>query len=200
MITIRQAQLDDVPQMLPVLDEYARQAEILPRTEDDVYRTIREWAVAETPNGQVVGMGALSILWRDLAEVRSLVIDPHYQGQRVGQRVVEQLIDQAKTLRIPMIFALTRKPGFFLKLGFQMTRIEYLPRKIQRDCVFCPKFHRCDEVAVIMPLDGRDLLPEEAVLTAWNPELLYSQQPRSSSPPFQSNGDSPQPIIPLNHD
>lgn len=150
-IIVRKAQLADVPRMMPLLTEYARQAEILPRTEADVYQSIRDWVVAKSET-EIVGMGSLLILWHDLAEIRSLVISPVCQGQGVGKEIVNMLVEEAKTLHLPRVFALTRKPGFFLKLGFQLTRIEDLPRKVQKDCVFCPKFHACDEAAVIMPL------------------------------------------------
>jgi amino-acid N-acetyltransferase len=151
MINIRRARLSDVPQMMPLLEEYARQAEILPRMEDDVIRTIREWVVAETET-QVVGMGALLVMWRDMAEVRSLVVHPAFHGQGLGRQIVASLLAEAQEMELQRVFALTRAPGFFLKMGFQMTRIEHLPRKVKRDCVFCPKFHMCDEVAVIIHL------------------------------------------------
>jgi amino-acid N-acetyltransferase len=152
MINVRKAQLKDVPLMMPVLNNYAKLAEILPRTEADVYQSIRDWVVAEV-EGKIIGMGSLLIMWGDLAEIRSLVIDPAYQGQGIGRAIVAQLLSEARVLELPRVFALTRKPGFFLKMDFQLTRIEHLPRKVQKDCVFCPKFHACDEVAVIMPLD-----------------------------------------------
>jgi amino-acid N-acetyltransferase len=153
MINIRRARLSDVPRMMPLLNDYARQAEILPRTEDEVYRSIREWVVAETqPELRIAGMGSLLIMWQDLAEVRSLVVHPDYQGEGLGRQMVNLLLVEARELELSRVFALTRKPGFFLKLGFELTRIEKLPRKVQRDCVFCPKFHSCDEVAVIMSL------------------------------------------------
>jgi amino-acid N-acetyltransferase len=139
--------------MMPLLEAYAQQAEILPRTKEDVYRSIREWVVAEAAD-EIVGMGSLLIMWRDLAEIRSLVVAPACQGQGIGGKIVHLLLDEARQLALERVFALTRKPGFFLKLGFQLTQIEQLPRKVQRDCVFCPKFHACDEVAVVMPLDG----------------------------------------------
>ena len=151
IITVRRARLADVPQMIPLLDEYARQAEILPRSEAEVYQSIQGWVIAEAA-GRIVAMGALVILWRNLAEIRSLVIEPAYQGQGLGRQIVSQLLVLAQELELPRVFALTRKPGFFLKLGFKLTRIEDLPRKVQKDCVFCPKFRACDEVAVIMPL------------------------------------------------
>jgi amino-acid N-acetyltransferase len=151
MTTVRKAQLNDPPHMTPILDLYARQAEILPRTEEEVYRTIREWVVAEA-DGRVVGMGSLVIFWHDLAEIRSLVIDEAYHGQGVGRELVALLLAEAQALKLPRVFALTRKPGFFLKLGFELIQLESLPQKIHRDCVFCPRFHACDEVAVITAL------------------------------------------------
>jgi amino-acid N-acetyltransferase len=152
----RRAQLNDVPRMLPLLNEYARQAEILPRTEEDVYRSIREWVVVEADN-KIAAMGSLLVVWRDLAEIRSLVVDPAYQGLGLGRNVVSLLLEEAKSLQLEQVFALTRKPGFFMKMGFQLTHIQQLPRKVQRDCVFCPKFHACDEVAVIMRLKPANL-------------------------------------------
>jgi amino-acid N-acetyltransferase len=180
MINVRKAQLTDVTRMMPLLNEYARQAEILPRMEGDVYQSIRDWVVAEA-EGKIVGMGSLLIMWGDLAEVRSLVIDPACQGQGVGRAIVSQLLAEARSLGLPRVFALTRKPGFFLKMGFQLTRIEHLPRKVQKDCVFCPKFHACDEVAVLMPLDA-----------AANAERMLDFSKIKSTV-------SSQPIIPLNN-
>ncbi|MDM8527793.1 N-acetyltransferase [Anaerolineales bacterium HSG24] len=157
MIIVRKARLSDVSRMLPLLEEYTRQAEILPRTQDDIYRTIREWVISEADN-RIIGMGSLLIMWHDLAEIRSLVVNPGYQGQGVGRGIVIQLIEEAHRLRIPKVFALTRKPDFFLRIGFQPTKIKHLPRKVNRDCVFCSKFHACDEVAVITHLTLQDRL------------------------------------------
>ncbi len=148
---IRRARLTDVPAMMPLLNEYARQAEILPRMEADVYQSIREWVVAEL-NGEIIGMGSLLILWGDLAEVRSLVVSPVAHGQGIGRQIVRQLLEDAARLEVPTVFALTRQAGFFLKLGFTLTEKEKLPRKVMKDCVFCPKFHACDEVAVVYPV------------------------------------------------
>ncbi|HXW00329.1 MAG TPA: N-acetyltransferase [Anaerolineae bacterium] len=179
MINVRKAQLTDVPLMMPLLNEYAKQAEILPRSEADVYQSIRDWVVAEA-DGKIVGMGSLLIMWGDLAEIRSLVIDQTYQGQGVGRAIVTQLLGEARMLGLPRVFALTRKPSFFLKMDFQLTRIEKLPRKVQKDCVFCPKFQACDEVAVIMPLN--DAAAAERVLDLSE---------------IKNNINGHQPIIPL---
>jgi N-acetylglutamate synthase-like GNAT family acetyltransferase len=152
MINVRPARLADVRRMMPLLNEYAGRAEILPRTEDEVYRSVREWSVAETET-KLVGMGSLLIMGQDLAEIRSLVVDPAFQGQGLGRQLVELLLQEAAELQVRRVLALTRRPGFFLMLGFQLTEIGKLPRKVLRDCVFCPKFHVCDEVALVMNLD-----------------------------------------------
>jgi amino-acid N-acetyltransferase len=178
-LTIRKARLGDVANMMPLLEAYARQAEILPRTQADVYQSIRDWAVAEI-DGKIIGMGSLLIMWDDLAEIRSLVIDPAYHGLGAGSRIVTMLLAEAKSLELARVFALTRKPGFFLKMGFQLTRIEDLPRKVQKDCVFCPKFHAFDEVALIMPLDGKKGVDASTQAAA-----------------VAKNGKTPSPIIPL---
>ena len=178
IVTVRRARLADVPQMMPILDEYARQAEILPRSEADVYHTIRAWAIAEA-DGRIVAMGSLIILWHDLAEIRSLVIDPAFQGQGLGRQIVSQLLTEAQALDLPRVFALTRKPGFFLKLGFKLTRIEDLPRKVQKDCVFCPKFHACDEVAVVMPIERSTVAVAASTQTVHNANGRQSQPVRS---------------------
>lgn len=149
---IRRAHLNDVAQMMPLLNDYARQAEILPRLEDDVYRSIREWVVADAGPGQLIGMGSLLIMGPDLAEIRSLVVAPAWHGRGVGRSVVDALVMDAEILELPTLFALTRQPGFFLKLGFSLTKKERLPQKIMRDCIFCPKFHACDEIAVVKQL------------------------------------------------
>lgn len=153
-VTTRRAQLADVPEMMPLLNEYARQAEILPRLEDNVYQTIREWIVAEV-KGNIVGMGSLLIMWHDLAEVRSLVVSPTWHGHGIGRQIVTNLVADAEALSIPSVFALTRQANFFLKLGFQLTDIETLPRKVTRDCITCPKFHACDEIAVIKEVGSK---------------------------------------------
>lgn len=178
-INIRKARLADVPQMMPILNEYAKQAEILPRLEADVYQSIRDWVVAEA-DGKIIGMGALLVMWHDLAEIRSLVIDPAYHGGGAGRAIVNQLLGEAQALELPRVFALTRKPGFFLKIGFQLTHIESLPRKVHKDCVFCPKFHACDEVAVIMPM-------HEAALSERRLDLSE----------LKNTGSNHQPVIPL---
>ncbi len=145
---IRQAWLADVPGIVALVDRFARHGEVLPRTTEEVYQTVREWVVAEE-DGQIVGCGSLVILWADLAEIRSLVVAPEAQGRGIGRRLVSALLAQAARLELSQVFALTRKTDFFLKLGFHVVPRETLPRKIWKDCIHCLKFVGCDEVTVV---------------------------------------------------
>lgn len=160
IFSVRRARPADVPRMMPLLNKYAEEGEILPRSKNDVFGSVRGWVVAEAENTQIVGIGALVIMSQDLAEVRSLVINPDCHGQGLGRRIVELLLAEAHQFEIDRVFALTRKPNFFLRLGFHLTRLERLPAKVRRDCVFCPIFHACDEVAMI--INTKDLSLGEA--------------------------------------
>jgi amino-acid N-acetyltransferase len=148
---VRQARIADVPGIAALVDRFAGRGEILPRPVEEIYQSVREWVVAERA-GQIVGCGALVILWADMAEIRSLVVAPEAQGMGLGSNLVAALMGQAAALDLPEVIALTRKPGFFLKLGFRVVPRESLPRKIWKDCVTCTKFVGCDEVAVTRPV------------------------------------------------
>jgi amino-acid N-acetyltransferase len=101
-----------------------------------------------------VGCGALVPLGPDLVEVRSLAVRPGYQGNGVGRQIVEQLLKDAEELGAPTVFTLTKSPGFFEKLGFIVTQKENFPRKVWKDCVHCPKFPVCDEIAMVLDKNG----------------------------------------------
>ena len=150
---VRQARITDVPDIATLVNSFAGRGLILPRPMEEIYQSLREWVVAER-EGQIIGCGALVILWADLAELRSLVVVPEAQGVGVGSRLVSALMGQAAELKLPQVFALTRKSGFFLKLGFRVVPRESLPRKIWKDCITCTKFVGCDEVAVVRPMDN----------------------------------------------
>lgn len=145
---IRQARVADVPGIAALVGRFAGRGEVLPRTTEELYQTVREWVVAEQ-GGQIVGCGSLVVLWADLAEIRSLVVAPEAQRRGIGRQLVTVLIAQAAELEIHQVFALTRKTGFFFKLGFRFVPRESLPRKIWKDCISCTKFVGCDEVAVV---------------------------------------------------
>ena len=148
---IKQASLEDVPGIAALVERFAGNGEILPRRIEDIYQTVREWVVAKEED-QIVGCASLVVLWADMAEVRSLVVVPEVQGKGVGRRLMAALLVEAAQMELPQVIALTRKPGFFVKLGFRTVPRESLPRKMWKDCVHCTKFVGCDEVAMVRPM------------------------------------------------
>jgi amino-acid N-acetyltransferase len=149
-VEIARARIGDVPAVAALVERYARRGEVLPRLPQDVYETVREWVVAKQEDG-LVGCGSLVVLWADMAEIRSLVVTPELHGRGIGGQIVRRLLADAAALEIPQVIALTRRPDFFARLGFNKVARESLPRKIWKDCMHCTKFTGCDEVAMVMP-------------------------------------------------
>jgi amino-acid N-acetyltransferase len=112
---------------------------------------VREFHVA-TRDGEIVGCGALRVLWEDLGEVRSLAVREDQHGTGLGQQLVEAVIADARAIALPRVIALTREVRFFERCGFVVGERERLPRKVWTDCVRCPKRHACDEIAVVLDL------------------------------------------------
>ena len=134
--------------------------DVLPRTEGEIYETIRDFVVVPAraeakPGGALLAAGALHVEWRDLAEIKSLVVDPKSQGQGLGRIVVEACLDEAVELGLKTVFALTTTPAFFERLGFRVAGVSAFPRKVWNECFRCPKYENCDEVAVSIDLRER---------------------------------------------
>ncbi len=85
----------------------------------DLYESVPEFLVAEDSNGNVIGAGALHVMWEDLAEVRSMVVAEHVRGTGVGRAILDALIERAKSLNIKRVFCLTFEVDFFSKVGFE---------------------------------------------------------------------------------
>src|SRR5690606_32794130 len=102
---------------------------------------------------EVVGCIAVTIIWADLAEVRSLAVDDAMRGQGVGSQLMQWAISEARRLRIRRLMALTYEQQFFAKRGFEIVPKESLPLKVWSACVRCPKKDGSDEIAVMLTLD-----------------------------------------------
>lgn len=147
----RKARFSDVEEIHKLVNDYATQGLMLARSRNVLYETLREFILAED-EGRVVGVGALHLIWDELAEVRTMAIAPEYKGKGVGRKIVETLIEEGRGLGVSQIFALTYQPGFFGKLGFSEIPKENLPHKVWKECINCPKFPNCDETAVKLNL------------------------------------------------
>ncbi len=152
MVTFRKPKMRDVEDLHCLINELAEHGLMLARSRSILYESLREFTIIED-NGSFVGGGALHIIWEDLAEIRALAIKPQYHGQGIGKQLVNVLITEAKELGIPQVFALTYQVDFFKKCGFQEVVKEKMPQKVWKDCINCPKFPNCDEVAMIKGID-----------------------------------------------
>jgi amino-acid N-acetyltransferase len=150
---VRPAAITDVPQIHDLLDQYARMGNVLPRPFNELYRHLRDFFVVEL-NEQIVGCAALEIFTESLGEVRSLVVAPDHARHGLGRMLVERILDEAKTIGLKRIMALTYVPGFFHKLGFKTVSKNTLPEKVWGICVKCYKFNNCDEEAVLKELNS----------------------------------------------
>lgn len=118
-ITIRRARTGDVPAVRRLVDAYSRERILLDKPTVTLYEDVQEFWVAERDeDGEVIGCGALHVMWEDLAEVRTLAVDPVYRGQHVGHRLLVKLLQTARWLGVRRIFCLTFEVEFFSKRGF----------------------------------------------------------------------------------
>lgn len=148
---LRKATIQDVKIIHRLLMDCATKRLLLPRSFNELYSHLRDFVVAEA-GGEVVGCCALTITWDGLAEVRSLVVSEMVQGQGVGRRLVEFCVSDAVTFGIYKVFTLTYQTAFFQKLGFVEVSKDVLPQKVWADCLKCPQFPECDEVAMMIEL------------------------------------------------
>ncbi|PZH17021.1 amino-acid N-acetyltransferase [Streptomyces sp. NTH33] len=127
-ITVRRARTSDVPAVRRLLDAYVRGGILLDKATVTLYEDIQEFWVAERDdndgsddndgNTEVVGCGALHVMWEDLAEVRTLAVKPGLKGAGVGHRLLEKLLQTARRLGVRRVFCLTFEVDFFSKHGF----------------------------------------------------------------------------------
>lgn len=150
-MNIRRAKVQDAKAINALINEYAEQDKMLFRSLADIYENLRSFHVAET-TGQITGCCALHIIWKDLAEIKSLAVEKSKKGTGTGKALVEASLRQAKELGLPRVFALTLEPAFFEKLGFEKVDRDSLPMKVWSDCARCPKQDHCDETALIKEL------------------------------------------------
>lgn len=149
---IRKATVEDATQIQKLVNHHASKGLMLPRSLGDICDNIRDFFIYENDE-KMIGCCALNITWLDLAEIRSLAVEEEYQGKGIGKELVNYAIEDAKRLGVKKVFALTNKPEFFTKLGFQQIDKSELPHKVWVECVKCVKFPDCDESAFIKSID-----------------------------------------------
>lgn len=147
----RKARISDVKTIQSLINGYADQGQMLPRSLNELYESVRDFIVYED-EGDIIGVCALHISWDGLAEVRSLAVRAEQGGRGIGSGLVQSCLKEARELGAERVFVLTYQEGFFRKLGFQSVEKKELPHKVWTDCLNCVKFPDCDEEALLLRL------------------------------------------------
>src|SRR6185437_3106342 len=150
-IHIRKASMQDIPALLELINGYAAKGIMLSRTEFELSENMRDFMVAYDGN-TLAGCGALHFYSPTIGEVRSLAVAESHKKHGIGRMIVDALVYEAKLYGLDAVFAFTYVEDFFSKAGFHVVERGKLPLKAWKDCLRCPKFQACDEVAVIRVL------------------------------------------------
>jgi amino-acid N-acetyltransferase len=156
-LTIRKARIKDIHALLAVINGYAAKGVMLPRTEFEMSENIRDFTVVYSGD-RLAGCGALHFYTPTTAEVRSLAVDPGVKCHGIGRVLMEALEAEAREHELHAIFAFTYVADFFRKMGFVEVDRGSLPLKAWKDCLRCPKFQCCDEIAVLKALRNDPVL------------------------------------------
>ncbi len=152
VVTIRRATVADVPAMMGIVNDSAERGLMIHRSLAELYEHLRAFHVAER-DGRLVGVAGLRIMWANLAEVYALAVSKDARGHGVGKRLVASVVEQARSLQIHRVFALTYERTFFERCGFDLVDRRTLPLKVWGECVRCPKHEACDEIAMVRVLE-----------------------------------------------
>ena len=148
---IRKATIEDIKEIQELINFYAKQDKMLPRSLNELYENIRDFFVYEE-DGKILGCCSLHIAWENLAEIKSLAVQEANQKKGIGEMLVKHALEDAKKLKVKRVFALTYAPVFFEKLGFKRIEHAELPHKIWSECIKCIKFPDCEENALALDI------------------------------------------------
>ena len=151
-MTIRPAAESDVDAMCRIIGRYAAQGIMLPRSRSGLLDSLQNYMVAEV-DGAIVGCGGLQPYTSTCGEIYGLATSENQSPRGTGTAIVDALVENARSNQLSQVFALTLVPGFFEKMGFRTVPHTDLPMKVWKDCVACPKFGNCDEIAMIRDLN-----------------------------------------------
>ncbi len=144
---IRKAKMSDAKKIKKLLETYAKKGLLLDRSLFSIYESLRDFFIFEK-NGKVIGCCAMHFCWENLAEIRSLAVSEKFKGKGIGKELIQACFKEAKELGIKEVFTLTFVSEFFKELGFEKISKDKLPHKIWKDCLNCPEFPNCTEIAM----------------------------------------------------
>ena len=181
-VSVRRARTADVTKIKSLVDGYAGRV-LLAKETVTLYESVQEFVVAEF-EGEVVGCGALHVLWADLGEIRTVAVHPGALGRGVGHAIVGALIDNARTLGLARLFVLTFEKHFFGRHGFVEITAHRWNRTCSRRC--CAATTRASRSSSTSRTSNRTPWATPACssasrITAWAGATGYRCSARSSS-------------------
>jgi N-acetylglutamate synthase-like GNAT family acetyltransferase len=153
----RRAEPGDIAGIVALVNEFAAEKVMLPRTPDSVALALDDFIVATGTRDRVLACGALKEYSPSLAEVASVAVARDAHGRGLGREIIERLESLARRRGIAELFALTLTPGFFESAGYAVVDRSRYPEKIRRDCSGCARRFGCAEICVRRLLDASAL-------------------------------------------
>ena len=151
---LRKPTVDDAPDITALINHFGDKSLLLSRSLNDVYERLRDFVVSEY-EGHLIGCAALHVVWGGLGEIRSVAVAEEARNIGVGRSLVECCLQEARELGIQQVFLLTYETQFFARFGFREYPKKNLPQKVWKDCIHCPKFPNCDEIAMLIDLKNK---------------------------------------------
>lgn len=155
-LIIRAATAADAEAIHALVTSHLDEGHLLPRALDELRVHAERFLVCDVA-GAIIGCAELAPLSPKVAEVRSLVVSRDFRGVRLAQRLVGELRSRALTLGFDTLTAFTHDARFFVRQGFSIVPHVWVPEKIMTDCVGCPLFRKCEQFAVVLPLQAQQM-------------------------------------------
>jgi amino-acid N-acetyltransferase len=150
-VELRQATPGDAEELHGLVSAHLAEGRLLPRSRDEIAAHAGRFLVALL-HDRIVACADLAPLSRSVAEIRSLVVEPHVRALGIGRLIVAEVTRQAAAAGYVTLCAFTHAPAYFVRFGFSIVPHAWLPEKIQADCRSCALFRHCGQYAVALPL------------------------------------------------
>ena len=150
--TIRYSNAAEAPALFALIEAHRVEGHLLPRSLRELEVHAERFVVIED-RGVIIACAELMKLSQHVAEVRSLVVDRKFRGSGVAAELMTALVDAARDAGYVSLCAFTHSPAFFVRQGFSIVPHTWVPEKIQANCTSCAFFRRCEQYAMLLPLD-----------------------------------------------
>lgn len=165
-VIYRRGRQSDVNNIAALINGYAAERIMLPKTADAISLAIEDFVVATDRHGRLLGCAALREYAPSLAEVASVAVARNAHGLGIGRQLVERVEALGAARGITEVFALTLTTAFFESMDYEVTDRANFPEKICRDCIACPRRMACDEICVAKSLHAGASLRRDRKLVA----------------------------------